>query len=381
MINKSDIDYTKINNASELIKLLRENSVPENQFWRFLGAYQEKKAREKGIPLCGQFELTASCNLDCKMCYVHLEHDCFDESSLLPVEWWKNIMYQAHSLGMMNATLTGGECLLYPGLDELYLYLRSMGIMTEIKTNGILLNRERVSFFNKYPPRNVIVSLYGSSNETYKNVTGHKAFDIVYNNLLLLKNVSFPVSIAITPSKYMYNDIANTLDLAKQLGFPFMINMSLFPPRKETGRELCDLSFSEYVEVFKMVKEEKPTCELPLKKVKTPEYNSDKIQRIGIPCGAGRSFFSVSWNGSMTSCDNLDSLRISLLDNTFSEAWDIIHSDVSSYPLPVECFACEYEKACYSCVAYRNNGVEKGHCNPDICRRTELLVKEGIASL
>ena len=29
------------------------------------------KAAQAGIPLSGTFELTARCNLDCKMCYIH----------------------------------------------------------------------------------------------------------------------------------------------------------------------------------------------------------------------------------------------------------------------------------------------------------------------
>ena len=33
--------------------------------------YLFAKAGQQGIPLSGTFELTARCNLDCRMCYIH----------------------------------------------------------------------------------------------------------------------------------------------------------------------------------------------------------------------------------------------------------------------------------------------------------------------
>ena len=37
-----------------------------------LSAYLHARACRAGTPLAGNFELTARCNFDCKMCYVHL---------------------------------------------------------------------------------------------------------------------------------------------------------------------------------------------------------------------------------------------------------------------------------------------------------------------
>ena len=38
----------------------------------FLAMIQER-TREADVPYGGSFELTPLCNLDCKMCYVHLQ--------------------------------------------------------------------------------------------------------------------------------------------------------------------------------------------------------------------------------------------------------------------------------------------------------------------
>ena len=97
------------------------------------------RAREKGIPISGKFELTPLCNFNCKMCYVHLNADQLSQS-VLPVETWKDLIHQAWNAGMINARLTGGECLAYPGFEELFLYLHSLGCTVNVLTNGFLLD-------------------------------------------------------------------------------------------------------------------------------------------------------------------------------------------------------------------------------------------------
>ena len=59
-----------------------------------------RKARAHGVPVFGSFELSPLCNLDCKMCYVHLtKRQMQDVSPLLSVEQWKSIMSQATDAG------------------------------------------------------------------------------------------------------------------------------------------------------------------------------------------------------------------------------------------------------------------------------------------
>ncbi len=381
MTRITNIDYSAIDSVIDLLSILRREKVPNNLYWKFLASYQERKAREKGIPLYGQFELTPLCNLDCKMCYVHLNTDQLNDHKVLSVDQWKSIMTQAHAEGMMDATLTGGECLIYSGFDELYLYLRSMGIQASIKTNGVLLNKERLDFFKRYPPKGITISLYGSNNDAYYKVTGHAVFDIVYNNLVKLKDVDYPVKIAVTPSRYMYDDIEHILELVNNLGFPYLMNMALIQPRPETGREICDISLDEYIEIRKMVKKAdfepvEPTEETDIKPQKDHE-----VLDVGIKCGAGRSLFNIDWKGQMTGCENLDMMKINLIDQSFSAAWKTINQAALTYCLPMECNNCSYEKVCFNCAAFRSDRNNQGHCNQQMCERTKRMVREGFLRL
>jgi len=66
------------------------------------------KAFKQDVPLNGNFELTPLCNLDCKICYVHLQ-DPSVRHRMLSGEQWIALMQQAIDRGMMVALLTGGE--------------------------------------------------------------------------------------------------------------------------------------------------------------------------------------------------------------------------------------------------------------------------------
>ena len=75
----------------------------------------------------------------------------------------------------------------------------------------------------------------------------------------------------------------------------------------------------------------------------------------------------------MSGCDNLESLRINVLDKSFAYAWRLIHSEALTYPLPVECNYCEYSKECLNCAAYRGDRKSPGHCNKSVCERTRIF--------
>ena len=142
-------------NGSEFLEYLRKQNGKQRQTFDAFYSYLEKKARIQGVPLSGEFELTPMCNLNCKMCYVHLSPEQMNNRELLTVEQWKDLMYQAYKAGMLHATLTGGECLTYPGFRELFLYLHSLGCEVSVFTNGALLNKDWIDFFKQHTPAEI----------------------------------------------------------------------------------------------------------------------------------------------------------------------------------------------------------------------------------
>ena len=101
-----------------LLRELDEQGVTDYRRYRQVRRFLSFKAREKNLPLSGSFELTPLCNLDCKMCYVHLQKEQLRGAALLSAAQWQGLMAQAVDAGMLYAALTGGECLTHPGFRE-----------------------------------------------------------------------------------------------------------------------------------------------------------------------------------------------------------------------------------------------------------------------
>lgn len=84
------------------------------------------------------------CNLSCTYCN---EYDDF--SKPVPVEVMAARINKLADLGTSILTLSGGEPLLHPELDEIIATMRARGVLAGMITNGYLLTPERVRRLNR----------------------------------------------------------------------------------------------------------------------------------------------------------------------------------------------------------------------------------------
>lgn len=367
---------------SQLIAELNARGVDDYRRYEAVRRFLNFKARDKGLPISGSFELTPLCNLDCKMCYVHLNKAQMQGAQLLPVEQWKQIMRQAIDAGMMYARLTGGECLTYAGFRELYLVLRDRGVETAILTNGLLLDEEMTAFLQKHPPAAIQVSLYGAGEDTYEQVTGKRAFSLVMENLRRIKAAELPLVIAVTPSAYM-TDGEDIMRLLFAEDLPFNINAGIMQPRTETGRALADADIDSYISMLKLRARWKGK---DLAVEGDPESLPDPGGKqgdpaFGVTCGAGRSGFAIDWRGEMRPCNTFPCEGQDVLSLGFNEAWRRTNHTATNYPLPTECEGCAYQGVCKHCVAEHAAGAPAGHASPAVCAMGRRMVAEGLCSL
>lgn len=364
----------------ELLQMLREAEAAETEKRAAVEEYLRIKAWRAGLPRYGKFELTPLCNLDCKMCYIHLQKEQMEGKELLPVEAWKQLMTQAAQAGMRVATLTGGECLTYPGFEELYLHLQELGVEVTVLTNGVLLDERRVRFFQAHPPRKVQISLYGSSEDAYEKVTGHRMFARVMHHLQLAREAELPVAVAVTPSAFM-EDAEDILRLLTEMGQHYQINSGLFEPYEETGRQgqSLDAPMETYIRLYRLQDALKGRQFDPAEDedcLPVPEREADG--GIGLLCGAGNNSFSVDAGGRMYACDMLRECSADLLHTPFPEAWQTIRQYAKAYPRPAECEGCRLRHVCHGCVAQHAMGAEKGHASPAVCRWGRAMLKAGL---
>jgi MoaA/NifB/PqqE/SkfB family radical SAM enzyme len=84
------------------------------------------------------------CNLDCGYCN---EYD--DVSKPVPLESLKRRLDLLADMGTSIITISGGEPLLHPELDEVIRHIRRRGMIAGLITNGFFLNKERIERLNE----------------------------------------------------------------------------------------------------------------------------------------------------------------------------------------------------------------------------------------
>lgn len=366
----------------EFLQKLKRQTGKERQSFSQFSKFMDMKAREKGIPIIGQFELTPLCNFNCKMCYVHLTPEQLMKRKPLPVEIWKNLIHQAWEAGMVYATLTGGECLTYPGFDELYLYLQELGCEVHILTNGFLLDERRIRFFQEHTPKSIQVTLYGWNDDVYERVTGQRAFSTVSENVRRAMEAGLHIKFCVTPSEFLAEDALETIRYGKSLGNELIVNNGLFAPREETGRAMLDhLNDIElYVKIYRLLREMKDIETTEIEEEKLPPFGGPyhECTACGLRCGGGRSNFVIDWKGTLMPCNRLEMIHSYPLEVGFQTAWAAINREANAWPRVPECEDCPYDSVCNNCAGEMIMYAEAGKQPIGLCEQTKYYVQHGV---
>lgn len=173
-----------------------------------LSTYLHARACRNGTPLAGNFELTARCNFNCKMCYVHLTAEEQQRRGReLTADQWLAIAEQARSRGMLFLLLTGGEPLIRTDFRYLLTELKKMGLLVSVNSNGSLIDRDWLDFFRHEPPFRFNITLYGGSEATYERLCGRPMFGRVTENIRALRQLGIGVKLNASMTPYNVADM------------------------------------------------------------------------------------------------------------------------------------------------------------------------------
>lgn len=300
----------------------------------------EKNAYEKCIPLKGTFELTARCNFDCNMCYVHLnERQIKEIGREFTNEEWLEIARQAKDAGMLYLTLTGGEVFARPHFRELYETLSDMGFLITILSNGYLVDEKVIAWLKKRPPYSLRFTLYGMSNETYEKVCGVKdGFERVSHAIDLVKEAEIPFYMVSTLVKENEDDFEKMCHFSEAKRILFSATPAIVKPVRGAVRD---------IELHRIKQLKFYTKEIKQKRKDNPiNY---EISHILEGCGNFRKGFWLTWDGKLQLCGFMHEPQISLLENEFKEAWLKLLRRLIKMELPKKCEGCKYSKFCARC--------------------------------
>ncbi|NQU17892.1 MAG: radical SAM protein, partial [Candidatus Saganbacteria bacterium] len=157
--------------------------LPEFDLW------EKMKQNKKRKVISFSLEITARCNNDCTHCYINLPAgDKKAKNKELSLKQISDIADQAVSLGALWCLLSGGEPLLREDFIDIYLILKKKGLLVSVFTNACLITQKHTDLFKKYPPRDVEVTVYGITKETYEKISRKPgSFDAFTRGLSILR--------------------------------------------------------------------------------------------------------------------------------------------------------------------------------------------------
>lgn len=339
-----------------------------------------ENAFKNAIPVSNIFELTPLCNLDCKMCYVHLQDPSL-KARVMRKEDWIAIMNQAIELGMLSATLTGGEAMTHPDFWDIYTHLSNHGISISVKTNGILLNEKAREIFRTLPPSTIDISIYGCDRKSYLNITGHDAFETVDRNIRTAIADGLPLRFMITPTGLMGERVEEIMRYAKSFGVKTVVNTQLLDPYEDTGRLKEDFALSpdRVITILKNAYELFPPEHIALEEEPGREKEQNEEEKPDtLRCIAGRSHFAVCWDGVMVPCLNFprDVICADVKQLGVSRAWNAVHKEIEEFRRPDTCHSCAYRNKCNYCPSSHGKYAKNRQCNPSACALEQRLIDE-----
>lgn len=327
--------------------------------------YLFAKAEEWGIPLSGTFELTARCNLDCKMCYIHKrENDGLARSCEWGAEQWLSVARECQQAGLLHLLLTGGEPMLRPDFKEIYTGCRRLGLMVSVNTNATLIDDQMVDFLAADPPSRINITLYGASAETYGALCGDgSAYDRAVRAILALKQAGVLVKLNFSITPYNRQDGEQVYAFARQHGLPLQAATYMFPPVRacEKGCFAADRLTPEEAAWEQIVydrsrfdpEELRQRWEQQLAgvRVSDPDGECQELPTERIRCRAGSSTFWLTYDGQLRPCGMMTQPSVNVRELGFAGAWNAIRAAREEILVPARCSSCDRKHVCDQCAA------------------------------
>ncbi|MBD3183176.1 radical SAM protein [Candidatus Poribacteria bacterium] len=313
-----------------------------------------KKISSKRVPLSFSLEITARCNNNCRHCYINLPAgDTKAKGNEISVDVIGRIADEAVELGSLWVLISGGEPLLRKDFSEIYISLKKKGLVPTVFTNACLITKEHIEIFNKYPPKNLEVTVYGASEETYEKVTrqpgSYKAF-VRGLDLLLENDIKVRLkAMALKSNLHEMDEIARFCRERTKDFFRFdpILHMRYdFDPVRNEEIRSERLSPQQIVELERADPDRAQEMEELCDKFILPDpIKNDKNYLFG--CASGIHSFVVGYDGVYRLCSSLwhPDCLYDLKTGTLAEAWN----DFTPKILRMTSDKEEYHKSCGTC--------------------------------
>lgn len=299
---------------------LSEDNYPEDAFFK-----EEREIWEKGPPkfkpptflksMC--LLVSQTCNMKCSYCFVD-GGTYGGKERLMSEKIAKDaILYLLNNAKTRNVEVDffGGEPLLnWKVVKETVVFgnreaeKRNKRIRFSLTTNGVLLNEEKMDFFDEYKV-SLILSLDGpkSINDMYRKMKdGRGSFDFVWDKIKMVRdrrNEGYYIRGTFTRKNLNIGEISRFFWENK---FPYLsLEPAILPEENEMAIRKEDLSkiIDEYEKMAKEIYERRKIGE----DYHFYHFNIDLeggpcIGKMSFGCGAGVEYIAIDTNGDIYPC-------------------------------------------------------------------------------
>ena len=333
-------------------------SLPDLGLW--------DKLKERRRPISFDLEITARCNNACRHCYINLPAgDRAAQAAELTTAEILDIARQAAGMGAVWCLITGGEPLLRSDFADIFLMLKRQGLLVSVFTNACLVTAEHVELLRRYPPRDIEVSVYGATRETYEAVTRRPgSFAAFTRGLDLLLESGVKVRLKAMALRANANELpamaafcrTHTKDYYR---FDPLLHLRFDGDARRNAEIRAErLSPAEIVAVERADEERFGALQKGCDKLIGPDEEHAACDHL-FHCGAGNGSFSVGYDGTFRLCSSLwhPDATYDLRHGTLAEAWEQVVPRVrdlrSRNPEFLEkCRRCGIINLCLWCPAH-----------------------------
>jgi radical SAM protein with 4Fe4S-binding SPASM domain len=124
--------------------------------------------------LSAKLKLTWRCNLRCGLCSIRQDVGSGEGQDPLSVDLIKQTLRDLRREGLKKIHFSGGEPLLYRGLEEIVLFARRLDLQVNMTTNGTLLDKSTARFLVESRVHGVNVSIDSGDETQHDRMRGMK---------------------------------------------------------------------------------------------------------------------------------------------------------------------------------------------------------------
>ena len=291
------------------------------------------------VPSSAMFELTYGCNFRCVHCNNPTHRARPEELSTAEA---CRVLDEVAELGVFLVTFTGGELFTRPDVLTILEHAKRVGLIVDIFTNASLLTDELVARLNELGVREISVSIYGASEETFDRVTGVRgSYRRFVRGLQALSHSTATVTVRIPLMTLNVHEVDAAKAFVEGMGFIFRFFLEIEPGQNGDLRPLqYRLDPQAQIDVLRNLRPDALPAALPASSIVSDEF---------LTCDCGKDRFAITPYGQMNLCVSFPIPRYDVRTGTIRDGWKVLQ-DTARNAKPNEhdeCPSCDLKTFCY----------------------------------